>query len=417
MTHDRTCRASLEPPPPGSARPSKPGLREAAASSCVATLLLLTLLAGCGGGEDASSSDAARPRVAQPGILAFVVVEADGNEPPFLCDPFEVTNAEFEAFLAATGHRWPQANPRVWDVEAGRLRQSGRGEHPVVRVTLDDAHAFAAWAGKRLPTLREWVRAANHRNRAEYPWGPTPPEPFYTNTLESRLDSTAPVGAFPEGRSETRCYDLAGNVWEWTDTVPDLWSEDAPLTRRAAVLYAWFPGLLPGLDTRVRQARFEFDASDSDPIWFRDLLPGLDSQPVRNAALAPRIPAAYSGDGRLVVGGGFRNRIKANLRHRETRGDVAFEELQGTQGSVRLLAPAEWRDDVGFRCVRDIGPPEVDALLVALAAAAPDRRQRIADMAVAMGATVVLPALSRVRAGTDPDLAQWLRRIRAELEP
>lgn len=413
MTQDRIRRASSAPPSPGWAGLFEPGRRWAAAFSC---LLLVAGLVGCGGG-DAENRNGAGPRAGEPDILGFVVVEADGNEPPLLCDPFEVTNAEFETFLRSTGYRWSSGDPRHWDLATGRLLDRGLGEHPVVRVTLLDARAYAAWAGKRVPTLREWVRAANHRNRAEYPWGPTPPEPFTTNTLESRLDSTAPVGAFPEGRSETHCYDLAGNVWEWTETVPDLWSEDAPLTRRTAVLYAWLPALLPALDTEVRQARFEFDTSDSDPIWFPDLLPGLDSKPERSAALAPRIPAAYAGEGRLVVGGGFRNRIKSNLRHGDTRGEIAFEELEGTAGTVRLLALGEWRDDTGFRCVRDIGADEVEAFLVALAAARPDRRQRIADMVVAMGGAVVLPVLNRERPGPDPELAPWIRRIRAELEP
>lgn len=85
--------------------------------------------------------------------------------PPYWIDPQPVTNGEFEAFVRATGYepRWPDRFLHHW---GGPTCPPERKDQPVVYVDLDDARAYAAWAGKRLPTEWEWHRAAEQHGPA-----------------------------------------------------------------------------------------------------------------------------------------------------------------------------------------------------------------------------------------------------------
>ena len=101
--------------------------------------------------------------------------------------------------------------------------------HPVSQVTLEDAKAYAAWLGRRLPTADEWELAARYVDERPFPWGPrfqlSVDEEPRANNREFGLRSgggyvggTTPVGHFPKGASPQGVMDLAGNVWEWTAT-------------------------------------------------------------------------------------------------------------------------------------------------------------------------------------------------------
>jgi len=132
----------------------------------------------------------------------------------FAIDETLVTNAEYAAFLRASGYkpRHPENFLKHW--ERGRF-PTGREQHPVVYVDMDDARAYARWAGKRLPTEEEWQFAAQGSDGRKYPWGGLM-EPGRCNGGET--GDTTPVKTFPQGRSPFGCYDMCGNVWEWTES-------------------------------------------------------------------------------------------------------------------------------------------------------------------------------------------------------
>jgi formylglycine-generating enzyme required for sulfatase activity len=133
----------------------------------------------------------------------------------FAIDLAPVTNAEFAGFLAAS--RWKPRHPENFLLHwrNGTRPPAGQEDHPVVYVSLDDARAFARWAGKRLPTEEEWQYAAQGPDGRVYPWG-NRMEPDRCNDGVS--GGTTPVTAFPAGRSPFGCYDLCGNVWHWTES-------------------------------------------------------------------------------------------------------------------------------------------------------------------------------------------------------
>jgi formylglycine-generating enzyme required for sulfatase activity len=131
--------------------------------------------------------------------------------PAFYIDKTEVTNAQYKEFCTATG-KTPPTDP-FW--EKGYFEK--RPNAPVLGVSFDDAKAFAAWAGKRLPTEAEWEKAASwdagKQTKLDFPWGAS----FESGKAAFGLDTPKDVGAFPAGASPSGAMDLAGNVAEWVD--------------------------------------------------------------------------------------------------------------------------------------------------------------------------------------------------------
>jgi formylglycine-generating enzyme required for sulfatase activity len=121
---------------------------------------------------------------------------------------------------------WTWTPGADWRHPAGpRSGLAGREDHPVVHVAYEDAAAYAAWAGKALPTEAQWELAARGGlDGAAFTWGDEPEPPgerranFWHGAFPWRADpgygSTTPVGAFPPNGHGL--HDMAGNVWEWT---------------------------------------------------------------------------------------------------------------------------------------------------------------------------------------------------------
>jgi formylglycine-generating enzyme len=194
----------------------------------------------------------------------------DVSVAPFAIDQHPVTVAEFRRFVKATGHvtwaehppvaeDYPDADPdqlvpgslvfrktsgpvdlrdvRNWwnwtpgadwrHPEGPASNTGGREHHPVTHVAYADAVAYAAWAGKSLPTEAEWEYAARGGlDGATYTWGDefAPKDRMMANTWQGEFpwqnlctdgyERTSPVGKFPPNGYGV--YDMAGNVWEWT---------------------------------------------------------------------------------------------------------------------------------------------------------------------------------------------------------
>jgi formylglycine-generating enzyme required for sulfatase activity len=127
---------------------------------------------------------------------------------PFWLAKYEVTRAQYEQFMKATGH----PKPAQW---TNKLLAASPSQ-PVVGVSWDDAVAFCRWAGGRLPTEAEWEFAARGTTSRRYPWGDEDPD---TTRAAFHLDvgfgSTRPVGGAKQGASPFGLLDMAGNAFEW----------------------------------------------------------------------------------------------------------------------------------------------------------------------------------------------------------
>ncbi len=127
-----------------------------------------------------------------------------------------VTNRLYALFQAATGAR----RPITW----GGSFPEPLADHPVVDVSWNEAQSLCEWLQTetrrsfRLPTEAEWEKAAHGTDGRRFPWGNTF-DPTRCNTRESELGSTTPVDRYAAGASPYGVLDLAGNVWEWTQSL------------------------------------------------------------------------------------------------------------------------------------------------------------------------------------------------------
>lgn len=129
----------------------------------------------------------------------------------FWIDAHPVTNADYARFLAATGHG---PAPQHW---TDGICPTALYQHPVVYVRWEDASAYAAWAGKTLPTAEQWEKAARGTVGYPWPWG-ADMTPAKCNVKETGVGGTSPVTRFQSGVSPFYCFDMVGNVWEWTSS-------------------------------------------------------------------------------------------------------------------------------------------------------------------------------------------------------
>jgi formylglycine-generating enzyme required for sulfatase activity len=139
----------------------------------------------------------------------------------FFIDKYPVTNAQFKKFVDATRYRPKDDLNFLRDWKNGAY-PNGWANKPVIWVSREDASAYAAWAGKRLPHEWEWQFAAQGSDGRAYPWGndwkpSAVPAPDRGRTMRG----PDAVSAHPEGASPFGVMDLIGNVWQWTDEYID----------------------------------------------------------------------------------------------------------------------------------------------------------------------------------------------------
>ncbi|HPH95684.1 MAG TPA: SUMF1/EgtB/PvdO family nonheme iron enzyme [Anaerolineaceae bacterium] len=150
-------------------------------------------------------------------------------------DKTEITNAMFTQFVSET-HYWTDSkkNGKGRIIENGVYKEiyganwehpqgltsdlQGKDHWPVTQVSWNDAAAYCAWAGKRLPTNAEWEKAARGPDGRKYPWGN---ENSNCNLANMEIDGipciggTTKVGSYLDGISPYGALDMVGNVWEW----------------------------------------------------------------------------------------------------------------------------------------------------------------------------------------------------------
>lgn len=138
----------------------------------------------------------------------------------YFIDMYEVTRQRWDAFIADTGHEPAKANGHKTDTPEQYAL------HPAVSITWAEAQKYANWAGKALPTEKQWEKAARGTDGRLYPWGDDPPTSehgVFPSGGEGK-DVFQAVGSKPKGVSPYGCMDMSGNVYEWTSE----WMEPYP---------------------------------------------------------------------------------------------------------------------------------------------------------------------------------------------
>jgi formylglycine-generating enzyme required for sulfatase activity len=155
---------------------------------------------------------------------------ADRDEAPkhkvhldaFYIGKFEVTNRDYSLFVKATGRRAPENDDPKYNLWRGTSMLDGVADLPVINVSWEDAAAYCQWIGGRLPSEAEWEKAARGTDGRTYPWGNDPVTGNRTNysienvTFWEGPATLAKVHQYDFGRSPYGAYEMAGNVWEWT---------------------------------------------------------------------------------------------------------------------------------------------------------------------------------------------------------
>lgn len=130
----------------------------------------------------------------------------------YAIDRFEVTNHQYQQFVAATGHRKPGL-PSRYAKSGAKVRGVNQ---PIVYVSWDDAEEYCRWKGKRLPTEAEWEKAMRGTDGRLWPWGDKEqPDGANWARVKDGYEVSARVGTFQIDKSPFGVMDGAGNVMEW----------------------------------------------------------------------------------------------------------------------------------------------------------------------------------------------------------
>lgn len=156
--------------------------------------------------------------------------------PKYHITKYPITNAQYLGFVNASGN----IPPEHW--KNGKIPR-GFENHPVVHISWHDACAYCEWASSvaqfkiRLPTEAEWEKAARGRDGRIWPWGDQAPTRDLCNFARNE-DGTTPVNKYPEGMTPYGAFDMAGNVWEWTNSEYRLYKYDPYDGRETSSRYA-----------------------------------------------------------------------------------------------------------------------------------------------------------------------------------
>lgn len=167
----------------------------------------------------------------------------------FYIDKYEVTNAEFHKVFPT--HRF----------------KKGEEQFPVAGVTWEQATAYARAVNKRLPTEIEWEKAARGEDGRTWPWG-NEFDPAYCNFATGNAARPHEVGSYPEGISPYGCFDMAGNVREWTQSWYEAYPGNTDVTAEYGQVYRVLRGgsyLSGSFDVRTVRRSFErMDVAEPD---------------------------------------------------------------------------------------------------------------------------------------------------------
>lgn len=176
----------------------------------------------------------------------MVLIPSQGDVQTFWIDVSPVSVAQFKKFIDITGYitqaekfgdagvfnfstgEWSLVKGANWKFPFGPDSFPAPADHPVTQVSWNDAVAYCKWAGKRLPTSKEYILAEKNGEKkfnAEYSWG----DDFivngkyktnfwqgsfpYINTVDDGFLTTSPIGYF--GKNKIGLTDIEGNVWQW----------------------------------------------------------------------------------------------------------------------------------------------------------------------------------------------------------
>jgi formylglycine-generating enzyme required for sulfatase activity/Tfp pilus assembly protein PilF len=252
--------------------------------------------------------------------------EANPNEKPqrlmaldaFWIDRTEVTNAQYERCVKDEGCSPPsETTAHIYGDYYG---EPAYDDYPVIHVNWEQANAYCAWSGKRLPTEAEWEKAARGTDKRIYPWGnefdgslanfcdARCPFDHKDNAWDDGYASTAPVGSYEGGASPYGAWDMAGNVHEWTTSLdrpypynPTDGREDPDAPGPRVVRGGSFGAGWPGVRTASKEVRPP--AHVGVDVGFRCVQ--STAEPLAQSPSSAQPPPAASGEAHRDLGIGL----------------------------------------------------------------------------------------------------------------